>query len=403
MLSRLLDKLFKHTPDNDAFAERFMSTARRSGITQPLSYDAELFRVQVGKGAYFNLHNAHHAYLSAKRGKQQQALDQFVRAMHASNDTELAWDEIRPLLRPIIRSASQLEQVRLGEIVQKGWDVPNTLQYRQLTEECVELIAIDHPEHMMTKTDGPAADWGVSLHEALDIARGNLREQEQEPFEPIAPGLFRANWQDCYDSSRALLPELVNRVPVSGRPVFLLATRDLMMVAGENDEAAQLAMFDIALEEVKAGRAISWELLRHDDDGRIVVKEPSTEALRQKQSQLRVTLNQDAYHVQKQLLERVHEAHGVDIFVATYMAFAAGEEWISIASWTEGVDASIPQTDYLALVIPAEDEPPIIRVPWNKAMAIVGDLLERDPRHLHPPRYLTRGFPSEAQLALLSA
>ncbi len=403
MLSALLDKLFKDTPDNDAFAERFISSARRSGITQPLSYDAELFRVQVGKGAYFNLHNAHHAYLNAKRGKQQQVLDQFVTALHASNAPEMTWDEIRPLLRPIIRSFSQLEQIRLGEIAQKGWEAPNTFQYRQLTEECVELIAIDHPEHTMTKTDGPAADWGVSLHEALDIARRNLREQEQVPFEPIAPGLFRANWQDCYDSSRALLPELVNRVPVSGRPVFLLATRDLMMVAGENDEAAQLAMFDIALEEVKAGRVISWELLRHDDDGRIVVQEPASEALRQKQSQLRVTLNQDAYHVQKQLLERVHEAHGEDIFVATYMAFAAGEEWISIASWTEGVHASLPRTDYLALVIPAEDEPPVIRVPWNKAMSIVGDLLERDPRHLHPPRYLTRGFPTEQQLAQLSA
>lgn len=401
MLSTLLDKWFKDTPGNDAFAERFIASARRSGVTQPMTYDAALFRVQVGEGSYFNLHNAHRAYLEAPRGKQQQALEQFVRTLHASNDRPPGWDELRPLLRPVIRNLGQLEHVRLQGIADKGWDTPNTLQYRQLSEDCVELIAIDHAEHMVTRQDGPAPEWGVSLHEALSIARSNLRDIAPVDFAPIAPGLFRAAWADCYDSSRALLPELVNRVPVAGRPVFLLATRDLMMVAGENDEAAQVQMFDIALEEIKAGRAISSELFCHDDDGRITVREPATAELRQKQHHLRLSLRQDAYQQQKELLQRVHEAHDIDVFVATFMVYRNDTDTFSIASWAQGVDASLPRTDYLAFVVPDDGDSRVIRAPWDTAMPIVGHLLEADPRHLHPPRFLTRGFPTAELLARL--
>lgn len=401
MLSTLLDKWFKDTPGNDAFAERFIATARRSGVTQPMTYDAALFRVQVGESSYFNLHNAHQAYVGAPRGKQQQALDQFVRTLRASDDREPGWEELRPLLRPVIRNLGQLEHVRLQGIADKGWDTPNTLQYRQLSEDCVEMIAIDHAEHMVTRQHGPAPEWGVSLHEALSIARSNLRDIAPVDFEPIAPGLFRAAWADCYDSSRALLPELVNRVPVAGRPVFLLATRDLMMVAGENDEAAQRQMFDIALEEIKAGRAISSELFCHDDDGRVTVREPATAELRQKQHQLRLSLRQDAYQEQKALLQRIHEAHDVDVFVATFMVYRNDTETFSIASWTQGVEASLPRTEYLAFVVPDDNDSRVVRAPWNTAMPIVGHLLEADPRHLYPPRYLTRGFPTGEQLAQL--
>ncbi len=401
MLSNLLDRWFKDTPGHDAFAERFITIARRSGVTQPMTYDAALFRVQVGQSSdYFNLHNAHRAYVDAPRGKQLLALDPFVRTLRASLDRQPGWDELRPLLRPVIRSRGQLEHVRLQGIADTGWDTPNTLQYRQLSEECVELIAVDHAEHMVTHQEGPAPEWGVSLHEALRIARSNLRDIAPVDFEPIAPGLFRAAWADCYDSSRALLPELVNRVPVAGRPVFLLATRDLMMVAGETDEAAQGQMFDIALEEIKAGRAISSELFCHDDDGQITIREPATAELRQKQHQLRLSLRQDAYQEQKALLQRIHEAHGVDVFVATFMVYRNDTDTFSIASWAQGVDTSLPLTDYLAFVVP-DDDSRVIRAPWNTAMPIIGHLLEADPRHLYPPRFLTRGFPTATLLARL--
>lgn len=401
MLSKLLDKLFKDTPDNDAFAERFIAAARRDGITGPMHYEADLFRISMAEGAYFNLHNAHHAYLGAARGKQQQALAMFIRSLRPGLDSEPAWEDLRPLLRPIIRSISQLEQLRLHEVAAKGWDFPSAMQYRRLTDECVELLAIDHPEHTITKQDGPPPEWGVSLDESLDIARRNLRSVDAVDFVQLAPGLYRAAWEDAYDSSRALLPELVNRIPVKGRPVFMLATRDLMLVAGEHDLDAQSAMFDVATEGVQGGRVISWELLCHDEDGRIQTREPADEGLRARQNLLRLSFLQEAYQVQKQLLERIYQAHSEDVFAAKFMVLERDGETFSTCSWAKDVLASIPRTDTLALLVPGDAEPRMVFVPWDKAMPVIGHLLEADVRHLHPPRYFTRGFPSEDQLAQL--
>ena len=404
MLSRLLDKLFKDTPDNDAFAQRFIAAARRSGITAELHYDAELFQIrQEGGGYTCNLTNAHRAYLDAPRGKQQQALETFVRGMHLGTRREADWDTLRPLLRPIIRSISQLEQLRLQTAIDHGWDTPNHLQYRRLTDECIEMLAIDYDEHMETKANGPDAEWGVSLHEALDIARGNLRGLDQVPFQAITPGLFRAAWEDSYDSSRALLPELINRVPVNGRPVFMLPTRDVLMVAGDRDPDAQALMLALAQHAFEDGRVISWELLRHDDNGRIEACPPATEALQVQQDRLRQLLRQGDYQTQQQLLRRIHEAQGEDIHVATFLLMEKDGVARSICSWSPGVAASLPRTDQLGLSIPTEGEPRIAFVDWDAAMPIVGHLLEQDPRHLHPPRYLTRGYPTEQQLAELTA
>lgn len=401
MLSTLLDRLFKDKPGNDAFAERFIASARRNGVSAPMDYETDLFRIRVGDGSYFNLHNAHRAYLDAERGRQREALEIFVRGLHHRDDRDAGWDELRPMLRPIIRSISQLEQLRLQSIEKVGWDHPSTLQFRRITEECVELLAIDHPEHTLTKQDGPDPAWGVSLYEALDMARGNLRGIEQLPFQPLGPGLFQAVWQDSYDSSRALLPELVNRVPVTGRPVFMLPTRDLFMVAGERDLGAQARMFDIAEDAVAAGRAISWELLRHDDEGRIQAVEPASDALRSRQARLRYAFRQDAYQMQQKLLQRVHDAQGDDVFVATYLVKEKDGERMSICSWADVTAASLPQTDLIGFAVPDAEAPRVMFVGWETAMPVIGHLLQPDPRHLHPPRYLTLGFPSPDLLARL--
>jgi len=402
MFSALMDRLFKDKPGNDAFAERFIATAHRHGMTAPMTYEADLFRIRVGDGSYFHLFNAHRAYLDAKRGKQQEALDMFVRSLRPVDDGDAGWNALRPLLRPILRSISQLEQVRLHAIETTGWEAPSTLQFRRITEECVELLAVDHPEHTLTKQDGPDPAWGVSLHEALDTARSNLRGLEQVPFLPLAPGLFHAAWQDGYDSSRALLPELVNRIPITGRPVFMLPTRDLFMVAGERDLDAQARMFDLASDAVAAGRAISWELLCYDDEGRIQAFTPASDLLRAKQARLRYALRQDADQMQQQLRRRVHDAQDEDVHVASYLLKEQDGELTSFCSWGNVALASLPQTDMIGFVIPDAESPRVMFVAWEAAMPVIGHLLEPDLRHLHPPRYLTLGYPSADLLERLA-
>ncbi len=401
MLQALIGKLFKDKPDPDRFAGKFMDAVRANGYPHPLEYESDTFRIRHANGSYFNLHNAYQAYLNAPRGQQRKALLAFSGLLGLHEDDEaMTLEQARPLLRPLIRSITQLEEITLHHAEQEGWNAPpQRLQYRRLSEECVELLAVDHPDHTATLTQGPPEEWGISFDEALVIARTNLRQSPDEPFVEVAPGLYQAAWGDAYDSSRALLPDLLHRVPVAGLPVFMLATRDMLLVAGEGDLRAQAAMLELAGQAFADGRVISWEVLRYDD-GQLHPHVLADPALRERQRQLRLELDGDAYAMQKQLLDRVHQAHDEDVFVANFMVHS--EERHSLCAWTEGVASSLPRTDRIVLVMPVnEDDAHTLVVDWEQAQPLIGHLLQQDSRHLHPPRYLTLGFPDAETRARL--
>ncbi|WP_269790567.1 hypothetical protein [Stenotrophomonas sp. Iso1] len=403
MFSALIGKLFKDKPDPDRFAQKFMEAVRAKGYPHALEYDADTFRIRHANGSYFNLHNAYQAYLGAPRAQQRKALESFSQLLGIhDNDEAMTLEQARPLLRPLIRSITQLEEINLHHAEQVGWSAPpQQLQYRRLSEECVELLAVDHPDHTATLTRGPLEEWGISFDQALAIARANLRQSPDEPFVEVAPGVYQAAWGDAYDSSRVLLPDLLHRVPVAGLPVFMLATRDMLLVTGERDLQAQAHMLEMAGEAFADGRVISWEVLRYDE-GQLHAHVLADAALREKQRQLRLELDAGAYAMQKQLLDRVCQAHEEDVFVANFMVH--NEEQHSLCAWTEGVASSLPRTDRIVLVIPThDDDADTLIVDWEKAQPILGHLLQKDARHIHPPRYLTLGFPDAGMRARLQA
>lgn len=402
MLQALMDRLFKDKPTPDKFARKFMDAVRANGYTGAQHYEADTFRVCRDDGGYFNLHNAYHAYLNAPRGQQQQALQAFTQLVDSQKlDEAMTPEQARPLLRPLIRSISQLEEINLHHAGKTGADAQPSqrLQYRRLSEECVELLAIDHPDHTATLTEGPPAAWGMTLDQALGIAHRNLRESPDTPFVEVAPGVFAAAWGDAYDSSRALLPDVLHRVPVAGLPVFMVATRDTLLVAGEGDLQAQARMLEIASDAFTSGRVISWEVLRYDD-GRLQAHVLADAGLRERQRQLRIMLDADLYDMQKQLLDRLNEARGEDVFAASFLVH--GEEHLSLCSWTDGVASSLPRTDRIVLVMPTnENDAEMLIVDWEQAQPVLGELLQLDTRHIHPPRYLTLGFPDAEMRARL--
>lgn len=403
MFSAILGNLFKDKPDQDRFARKFMDAVRSNGYPHELAYEADTFRIRHANGSYFNLHNAYHAYMSAPRGQQRKALQSFssLLGIH-EKDEAMSWEQARPLLRPLVRSITQLEEINLHHAEQDGWDAASMqLQYRRLSEECVELLAVDHPDHTATLTRGPEEGWDVDFDQALAIARANLRQSPDEPFVEIMPGVYQAAWGDAYDSSRALLPDLLHRVPVAGLPVFMLATRDVLLVTGEGDLQGQAQMLDLAANAFADGRVISWEVLRYDD-GQLHAHVLADAGLRERQRQLRLELDADAYVLQKQLLERVHQKHEEDVFVASFMVHS--EDRVSLCAWTDGVASSLPRTDRLVLVMPVDDgEAETLMVDWEQAQSVLGHLLREDTRHIHPPRYLTLGFPDAETRARLQA
>ena len=172
----------------------------------------------------------------------------------------------------------------------------------------------------------------------------NLRDAPDH-FSELAPGVYRGGWADGYDISRALLPDMLERVPVRGRPVFMMPTRDVLLVTGDNDDEGLVAMVEFCLQALQHGRVVSAHMY-HYEDREPLRYEPASPALAHRLAHLARLLDKSEYDAQKEALDHIHEEQGMDIFVAHYNLFTQEDDpatSFSLASWTRGVDTSLPK------------------------------------------------------------
>ncbi|MDQ1094213.1 hypothetical protein QE400_003626 [Xanthomonas sacchari] len=408
MFNGLFDKLFNRKPPSpDAFARLFLETLQARGYAEPLTYRPDEFRLVGQSGCTIHLHNAYRSYTQADRRRRDEALHSYVAAFlddQEESRQQRSFEELRATLMPVIRNRGMFEDLRLEQQCEKGMDVPFPYACRDIAEDCVELLALDLPDSTSTLIGGPRPEWGISLDEGLSIARDNLRDVTEDRFAEVAPGVFRGAWHDAYDTSRALLPDVLHRAPVAGRPVFMLPTRDCLLVVGDRDTAAMAAMLELSLEAIEHGRCISWLVFTYDDARRIVPFALPAPALRQRQADLRRMLDTQAYAGQKVLLDKLHEANDVDVFVASFHVYQDRNDstrQVSVGTWTDGVDTLLPRTDHIAFVVPRDDgEADVTIAEWEPAVALLGDMMELQPS-LYPPRYRVRTFPSAERLRQL--
>lgn len=404
MFGSLLDKLFNRPLTEDAFAEKIIKAARAAGFSEPLEYVPKEFRLKHGGGGYFNLHNAFNDYQSADKAHKAEVLNGYVSTLLSyKKETPQTFDDVRPLLRPVIRNLAMLEEVRLHHVRSEGWDAPYAAVHQALGKDCVTLLAVDYPETTSTLTEGPKENWGVSLDEALAVAVSNLREATWDAFDEIVPGLYVGRWNDGYDTSRVLLPDVLQRASIKGRPVFMIPTRDILMVTGDKDEESIRHMVEVSFKAMEAGRAVSSQVYTYDDQ-RIVPFISQDEALKARMASLEHMLLQGNYHVQKEQLDTIHDEQKIDVFVASYTLFELKDsngKTFSMCSWTETVDTLLPKTDRVALVqLQPDGSAQTQVVEWDELEAKLGDLLV--PAGLYPARYRTLGFPTLEQLGQLT-
>lgn len=396
MLSTFLDKLFNRAPTQDRFAQLFLKAARDGGYTNPLEYLPDEFRLRQGTRAYFNLHNAHRDYLKAARHEKAKVLTAYVATLLTSNRGEgLTLEQVRPLLRPVIRNLAMWEEIRLLQVRNDGWDAPFTIAHKPLGKDCVTLLAVDYPDTTSTLTKGPQKDWNITLEEALAVALENLRNVTPDAFEQIAPGLYQGAWRDGYDISRALLPDVLQRAPVKGRPVFMIPNRDVLLVTGDKDTDGLRQMVELSFGAMESGRAISSQIYTYDEQT-VIPFSPPDPMLGERLGELQRRDLAGTYSTQKELLEKTYQALGEDVFVATYLLYGEGEnnsKTFSMAAWTEGVETLLPKTDRVVLVQPRENgKAGMQTVAWQEVESVLGEFISRQP-DFYPPRYRTLGFP----------
>ncbi|THC46101.1 hypothetical protein [Massilia sp. Mn16-1_5] len=390
---------FNRTPTPAKFARIVMQAARERGVDGPMEFDAQNFRIVLGKNDVVNLHNFYHDYCQAPRAGRDEVVAKYSH-LFVRSDIPDAFDAARRNVLPVLRTRAFLQAARFAPLLDAG--VKETrFAMADFSDDTALLLAYD-TEHL-TRVLGmeQLATWGVSLEEATAVALDNLRDLAAEKFIQISPTQFASDWNDAYDSSRLLLADLAHRV-AGPRAVAMIPTRGRMLLSAARGKADLLALLQNAKAAIdQEGRRVST-LMYEFVDGRPVPFRPEDEEVACLLADLQRIALQEDYAEQKQLLEQVHEKQGVDVFVATYMLYKGEDQGVfSVATWTEDVDALLPRADKLAFVEmnDAGETRSAGVLEWERVEAAAGHLMQLDPE-LYPPRYRVKQFPDLASLGL---
>lgn len=396
---KFLSKFFG-PPSQDAFAKMLMKRMRRAGM-EGLQYDAEKFSVRIGKDWVAFLGNAYAEYCRGDKQQREAVINTFMQAWSTQrhgipDDFEDAKPDLMPLLRA--RSYYEVDVARAGN----GAALP--IPYEIVADSLCLALAYDLPKSMATVTEDQLEKWGVSLYEALEVAKQNLRERT-ESYGQIGSVYTMANG-DSYDASRLVLTDWVQGLDLRGDPIAMVPNRETLLVTGSEDSDGLAALATIAVEAFQHERRISGIPLRFADGEWQEWTPPLDHKCLPEFDRLRVATRGGEYESQKVVLDKRHLETGRDVFVASYAALQedATGRIKSYCTWARGVPSLLPKTDLIMMVVPQEDgAPKIIRrvsVPWDVAHERFGHLMQEEP-DCYPSRYLVEAFPADGELVAL--
>lgn len=396
--------LFFRKPTPEKFAQIAMGAARERGFQGPMEFDATNFRILMpgAEGGAVNLHNFYHDYCQASRAGRRAVVDKYSN-LFVQTDIPDTFEAAKRKLLPVLRTGAFLQAAQLGPLAAGA--APNTgFAVNDFSLDTVMLLAWD-TEHLTRILDTSQLDkWGVTREAAHAIALDNLRDLAAEQFVQLGANLYASDWNDAYDSSRILLPDLVHRV-AGQHPVVMIPTRGRMLLSASHDREDLLTLATYAQSAIQTeGRRVST-LMYEYVDGKAVPYVPADEEVARKLADLRRMALQEDYAEQKGLLDQRYEKDGTDVFVATYMLVKGEDERIfSVSTWTAGVEALLPETD--RIVLGYLDEPGREGRRWNVAwadlVAAAGHLMVRE-EGFQLPRWRVTAFPDEATLSALAA
>lgn len=396
----LFDKLFG-PPTKDKFAQMILAGIRQAGETREIQYDPAAFRLHVGAGKNSNqlfLENGYQEYCAAPKGVRDQVVGLLVRswftvAMKLPEDFE----DAKPDLLPVVRSRSYFELTKLR--LQLEGETPSDWAYQCVGDHLAAALAYDLPQAMQLMNAQQLDDWGVTFYEAMEIARRNLAGL---PHAFIGPqdgeGVYMSATNDNYDASRLFLLDTIREMKVKGDPIAMTPNRDTLLVAGADDLDALKGMLALANDALRKPRPISGVALRLDGDEWESWLPDCSHPLHEEFRNLAIQWIGHDYQEQKELLEKLHEKTGEDIFVASYSGLTRKDTgtMMTYCVWVKDVLSLLPQTDLVAFVADGKNS---AMVPWDRVVEVVGDLMK--PEGMYPERHRVADFPSEGQLALM--
>ncbi|HEX8957630.1 MAG TPA: DUF1444 family protein [Burkholderiaceae bacterium] len=398
----IFDWFKKSRPSRDEFAAMYEKYLRERRLAKEVQYDAEafLFRIEGVMAHSMNLENIYRDYCKVSKQERPNLLRRYSASMKFEEITE-SWETVRKQLMPAIRTISQNEVMRLSQLAEegsnKGYD---NFLFRPFSEDASIMIAHDREDSIMMVNKDVAEKWGVTFDEAWQACLDNLRARSPEKPRRLEDGVVQCLWDDSYDSSRILLPDLLNRSGAGIDPVIMIPTRDCLLLAAASNPQTQARMVDYAGEAMEQqGRFVSALMYRYSGTGltRYVPAEP---AVARKLHDLRTRALMTDYAQQRDLLEKADKKNGRDLFHASFKVFESKRSGglVSVASVTRDALGSIPQTDLIGFAFLAPGGKQGVKfVAWNDVMMFADGWLIRDEQH-YPPRYRVEGFPAQDKL-----
>jgi len=396
MLSDFVARLrerFSKPPTRQDFAERLIAALRATGDTREWLHEDDKGRlVQADVPSnIINLHNLFRDYAGAKPAEREATLKRQANAM-MQHEIPSDFADVRPRLRPVIRSATERGAVALQLAGQPG---ASEVAFRPLCENLEIGIAYDGEFSVARLTTARLAEWGVTFDDACDVAIDNLRGMSSAPWAALRDGVFLSQFGDYYDAARLLLTDLLHRQPISGAPVVMAPNRTVLLLTGDRNAAGLATMVELAEQARAQPRPLPSLMLRWDGAAWRNFVPPGLEA---KLHALRVDELAGDYQDQRALLDELHKRDGTDIFVATYTVYRRQNgELFSVSVWSDGVPTLLPETDIVVLYREATRQS--AHVPMAALRDACGDLMTATAHR--PVRYEVTAFPDEARFAAL--
>ncbi len=377
-----------------AFVARGFSDAR---------YDAQQFAINLGAGesaGMMYLSNFYADFCRAPRwGRSGLPADMVQARIQGLADAKSTVASVDRLM-PVIRDRSHAWFCR-AQIQAQFKDAQLQISDVLIGDDHRAFLVLDSPTQTQQADDAVLKTLAIGFDEAMARAIQNLRDVSPDKWHALGPSAFMGAWEDTFDCSRILLPDLIYRLNLPANAVALIPARGVLLVTSSTSIAGQLMVLVAAQNLLdENSRWVSAHMLELVN-GQWQAYTPAAPEVRAMQDEIHTRMQASNYGQQKALLEEQLKQQGKDIFVATYMAYKRDDGAFSVATWTQGVEAWLPKTHFIMFVKPGTNEKhDVVTVTWDTAFTCLQSLMAVVPDVL-PVRFQVRGFPDTQTLDVL--
>ena len=233
--------------------------------------------------------------------------------------------------------------------------------------------------------------WDQSLAEVREVALENLRQRSEGAFERLPSGIYQSPWRDGHDAARLLLPEIWVGLFKDQHPFLAIPTPDALLAAPQILLPKLVDAVGRSLQE--GAPLLQAAVLERVDDQLMTARIQEPHPMSGPQREFKQFDQLEAIRAQEQDLD---PALGRPAPVG--MLKTQQGKSLTMATWTAGAPALLPEADLVAFVSEGGDP---LGIYWRQSLPRLSDIRGEVVQIWGPRRVRFQGFPDAGQLASL--